>query len=114
MTSYFWHAQIVQSTLLRMLSMRDEALALVDTTTSNWQILYAKDSWEQQVGKQGRVSSACHMQYSASGSPCSSCGAVVVIGPCPNESMVWPEHTAGLHGDWCWPLLVLALLLLGR
>ncbi len=32
-----------------MLSLRDEALALVDTTTANWQILYAKDSWEQQA-----------------------------------------------------------------
>lgn len=42
-------AQIVQSTLLRTLSQREEALALVDITTANWQILYAKDSWEQQA-----------------------------------------------------------------
>ena len=42
-------AQIVQSTLLRTLSQRNEALALVDITTANWQILYAKDSWEQQA-----------------------------------------------------------------
>jgi hypothetical protein len=42
-------AQIVQSTLLRNLSQRNEALALVDITTANWQILYAKDSWEQQA-----------------------------------------------------------------
>lgn len=55
-------AQIVQSTLLRTLSQRDEALALVDITTANWQILYAKDSWEQQA--RGHLSHHCCMGMS--------------------------------------------------